>query len=275
MENKVLYRDDHLLLIHGDCTHMVEMEDGSVDLIVTDPPFNVNFSDYGGPTNDSRKTWEYTHFTAAWLRECMRILKPGGQLYAIMSLKYMENWIQLLPKPYHILPWCRTMAHLHRGATFIRAWEPVIWIVKGGKPNTFKREYQFAADKDWWIGPSAIGESQAIRSKKRHDTPRPDWFYQDIIVRASRPGDLVLDPMVGSGTGAYVSIKLGRRFAGYDINKMYLEELTLARASQQILWPNTLPGDEELLASKRQQQFMMNYTMAEEGEDHGPGLEDR
>ena len=259
MRNKIVYRDESLLLIHGDCTNMPELANDSVDLIVTDPPFNVRFSNYGGPTNDNRKASEYTAFTEAWIRECMRVLKPGGQLYAIMALKWMENWLPLLPKPYHILPWCRTMARLHRGKTFIRAWEPVIWIVKGERPNTFKRDFQFAADKDWWIGPSAIGESQAIRIKKKHDTPRPDWLYEDIIVRASNPGDLVLDPMVGSGTGAYVSIKLGRRFVGYDIHKPYIKDLTLARASQKTLWQDSLSGRNEKLGGNKQLHFIMNY----------------
>ena len=264
MANKVVHRDEHLFLVHGDCRFMGEVEDDCVDLVVTDPPFNVRFSDYGGGTNDARQAWEYTAFTAAWLHECMRVLKPGGQLYAIMPRKNMEQWLQVVPKPYEIMPWCRTMAQLHREATFIRAWEPILWIVKGKRPNTFKRAFNFPADKDWWIGPSAIGETQRIRIKKLHPTPRPDWIYEDLIVRASNPGDVVLDPMVGSGTCAFVSVKLGRRFIGYDVHKPYLTDLTLARASQQMLWPDSLPGDEERLLGEKQTRFMLNYIQGEE-----------
>ncbi len=259
MKNKIVYRDETMLMVHGDCRQMPELDDNSVDLIVTDPPFNVGFSNYGGQTNDALSTWEYTAFTSAWFHEAMRVLKPGGQLYAIMPRRDMDSWLQVIPKPYEMMPWCRTMANLHREQTFIRAWEPVIWIVKGKRPTTFKRAFRFPADKDWWIGPSAIGETGAIRIKKKHPTPRPDWWYEDIIVRASNPGDLVLDPMVGSGTCAFVSMKLGRRFAGYDIHRPYLTDLSLERSSQKLLWPESLPSGEEQPGTRRQLEMILNY----------------
>lgn len=219
------------MLVHGDCRHMTELEDDSVDLVVTDPPFNVSQRhgrrdfDYGdGAQADALPPEEYAAWCGEWVDECLRVLRPGGQLYSLMSLKWLPYWAPILRGRYwRILPWVKTMAFLHRENTYLSAWEPVIWIVKEGAKHELRRAYRFAEDKDWLIGGTAVGEAEVNRLKKKHPTPRPDWFYEYFIVRASKPGDTVLDPMMGSGTGARVSIRLGRRFVGYDINPKYVE----------------------------------------------------
>ena len=98
-------------------------------------------------------------------------------------------------------------------------------------PPTCCAGYRFEEDKDWLIGTSAVAEAEAVRLKKRHPTPRPDWLYEYLMVRASEPGMVVLDPMMGSGTGAYVARKLGRQFVGYDINRDYVD-LSAQRVAQ-------------------------------------------
>ncbi|MCH6544587.1 MAG: trypsin-like peptidase domain-containing protein [Deltaproteobacteria bacterium] len=98
-----------------------------------------------------------------------------------------------------------------------------MWVVNGKKPNVLRRSFRYRDDKDWVIGPSAVGESEGARLKKKHPTPRPDWLYEYFIIRASRPGMTVLDPMMGSGTGGRVARRLGRRFVGYDINQDYVD----------------------------------------------------
>lgn len=270
---RVVYDEPGLTLVHGDCRWMAELDDDSVDLVVTDPPFNVRFSDYGGGTNDSIPPNEYAWWTHDWVKESLRVLRPGGQLYGMMPFRDIDWWLPrvthtlLRPMGYkwHILPWCRTMAHLHREKTYIRAWEPLLWIIKGERPNVFNRSYQFADDKDWLIGSSAIGESAALRLKKRHPTPRPDWIYAYFILKASNRGDLVLDPMAGSGTGGRVSRKLGRRFIGYDHHRPFLD-LAYQLAAQ----PTLIEEDiEESVAAFRQAELLMKWV--EPGADETEG----
>lgn len=171
---RVLYQDERTALIHGDVQEMAEVPDDAVDLIVTDPPFNIGVK-YGTAFKDRRSPSLYGAWTGEWLRECLRVLKPGGQLYSLMPLKWMPMWITYVPEPFHILAWCKTMAHLHREKTYIRAWEPVLWLVKGGGlPATFHpREGE---ELDWFTGVNAVGESRRIPQKRRHPTPRPDWL---------------------------------------------------------------------------------------------------
>lgn len=242
-----------LALIHGDCRQLDHLGDESVDLVVTDPPFNVGF-DYGEETDDRRPPKDYLEFTQGWMAESLRVLKPGGQLYAIMPLKSAPDWLPMVAAlpgvKWHIVAWNRTMSMLHQEATYLRAWEPILWLIKGERPNVFHRTFRFASDKDWLVGSSAIGESGRIRSKKKHPTPRPDWIYRNLIMRSSNPGMVILDPMVGSGTAAYVSMELGRRFVGYDLRRDYVD-LAAERVSQLPTnhWapvPETLDGFRQL-----------------------------
>jgi adenine-specific DNA-methyltransferase len=253
---RVVFRQEDIALIHGDAREMLELPNESVDLVVTDPPFNVSFSDYGGGVKDSVSPEAYGEWTGQWLRECLRVLKPGGQLYAIMPLKWLAYWLPQVPAPWHLLAWCKTMAHLHREKTYIRAWEPILWVVKGERPNVLKRAYRFEEDKDWLIGTSAVAEAEAVRLKKKHPTPRPDWLYEYFVVRASEPGMVVLDPMMGSGTGAYVARKLGRQFVGYDINRDYVE-LSAQRVAQAPMVMGELA--EEVAGSFRQQELLLKW----------------
>ena len=254
--HRVVYREPGVALIQGDAREMLELPDDSVDLVVTDPPFNVSFSDYGGGVKDHVSPEAYAQWTSEWLRECLRVLKPGGQLYAIMPLKWAPYWLQLVKdQKWHMLAWCKTMAHLHREKTYLRAWEPILWVVKGERPNVLRRSYRFEEDKDWFIGTSAMAEAEAVRLKKKHPTPRPDWIYEYLIIRASEPGMVVLDPMMGSGTGAYVSRKLGRRFAGYDINRTYVD-LAAQRLAQT---PFDLGEIAEEIGAFRQEELLFKW----------------
>ena len=261
---RVVYREEGVALIHGDCRQMLELADDSVDLVITDPPFNVSFSSYGGGVDDHQKPELYAAWTREWIDECLRVLKPGGQLYAIMSLKSAPWWLERIRDLWvehrgHILSWNKTIAQLHREQTYIRAWEPVLWLTKGGRPETFRRTYRFADDKDWFIGTNAISEAQSLRLVKKHPTPRPTWVYEYFVLRASEPGMVVLDPMSGSGTGAAVARKLGRRFVGYDINRDYVD-LAARRVAQM---PFELGDVEESISGFRQLEFAERWESAE------------
>jgi DNA modification methylase len=226
---------------------MSELDDGTVNLIITDPPFNVGFSCYGGLVDDRRSPQEYALWVREWVQECLRVLVPGGQLYALMPVKSMPWWLGEIRDLWdahrgHYLTWCKTMANLHQEATFIRAHEPVLWLTKGGRPNVFHREFKFPEDADWFTGSSAVGEVEAQPFRKAHPTPRPTWLVEKFVLLASDPGMLVLDPMLGSGTTAWVSRRLLRRCVGYDINAEYLK---LARRwlAQSAGEPGGLLGD--------------------------------
>ncbi|MDP3063347.1 MAG: DNA methyltransferase [Chloroflexota bacterium] len=246
-DSKVHYLAEDGVLICGDARHLLEVPDSSVDLVATDPPFNIGL-DYGTGLSDRLSDEQYGQFTQEWLNQAMRVLKPGGQLVAIMPDKLQRVWRPLVPRDARVLVWLKTFGpHLHMGPSYLAAWEPIVWIVRGKRPNTFNRWKSFYSDIDWIVGPNGASESRAVPEMRAHPAPRPSWLFEEIITRATRPGDVVLDPMMGSGTTPAVARRLGRRFIGYDLNPEYvtraadrvrravLDPLRLDRASNSAL----------------------------------------
>ena len=81
--------DKRLNIIHGDAlVELKKIKSETVDLIVTDPPYNLN-KNYG-ITKDSYDFDEYLNFTRAWLKESIRILKPNGTIYIFMGMRYIS-----------------------------------------------------------------------------------------------------------------------------------------------------------------------------------------
>ena len=77
-----------------------EISDKSVDLIVTDPPYNLN-KDYGF-TKDNLEFDEYLEFSRLWLKEAVRILKDDGTLYIFMGMKYISYVYVMLEKEFNL-----------------------------------------------------------------------------------------------------------------------------------------------------------------------------
>jgi DNA modification methylase len=246
----LVYQAGGVDLYHGDCRAMWQVPTGSVDLIITDPPMNVGFK-YGPDVNDRQKPEAYADWTREWIQECLRVLVPGGQLYALMSVNMIPWWLGEIKDLWavhggHLLVWAKTMANLHQEATYIRAHEPVLWLVKGGRPAVFHRAFKYAEesgpsipnlvahDRDWLLGGNAVGETEAVRYVKAHPTPRPVWFWRRFIIRATEPGMRVLDPMVGTGSSAWATKTLGRQFVGFDIDLVYLR-IAQRRVAQAVM----------------------------------------
>lgn len=224
--DRVVFEDETMALIHGDCRQMWELSDGSVDMVFADPPFNLGRGrfDYGEGTNEAMKPEEYGRWTKAWMRDVLRVLKTGGHLFALMPEKWMKYWLPDAPEPFHFLPWCKTMSsYLGNERTFNRASELIFWHWKGGKITTFHKSFTFEGDRDWVMGNIAVGEVERQRARKGHPAPRPSWLYERYIAKCTNPGDTVLDPFLGSGTGGVACRKLGRLFIGYDINRSFVK----------------------------------------------------
>lgn len=249
-----------MALFCGDSRKMREVPDSSVHLVIADPPFATGF-DYGGATDDAMPPGDYGRWTGQWVDEVRRVLVPGGQLYAMLPLKWLAYWLPVfeaegrrrasskLRFPWHMLAWCKTATAIHPEKTWLRAWEPIVLMQKGGQLLRYSKTYTYAGDKDWWIGTNGMADAEQNRSKKRHPTPRPDWIYDALITKCSAPGDVVMDPFLGSGTGAFTAKKLGRLFIGYDHHRPFVE-LAAARATQGVL---TVPDTSDLSAIESHQ----------------------
>ncbi len=120
------YQADDGILLCGDARNLIGVPDASVDLIIADPPFNVGFK-YGAGISDRLTENEYGEFTRQWFKEAFRVLKLGGQLFAIMPEHLHAQWRRLAPQNAKVLPWIKTFtSHLHSGPSYLNAWEPVM-----------------------------------------------------------------------------------------------------------------------------------------------------
>lgn len=241
-------------IYNEDCLNgMKKIPDKSVDLIITDPPFNIG-KDYKSPYDDRKSKEEYIEWCKKWLTECIRVLKKKGSLYLF---NYPENNALLMPFLDQNLLFKRWMTwHYptntgHSKYNFTRTQHSILFYIKGEKQSdcTFNKEdvaepYKNQNDK-------RILQRLAEGSKGR--TPYDVFKYEyngedvielnlvknvskdktehlcqlpvklvDIFVKASsKTGELVLDPFIGSGTVAYSARKNGRKYLGFEISPFY------------------------------------------------------
>jgi site-specific DNA-methyltransferase (adenine-specific) len=75
------YVTAHGALFAGDCVRVLkEMQPSVVDTVFADPPFNIR-KQYREGTNDNLPEQEYLEWCKTWVKECVRVLKPGGSLF--------------------------------------------------------------------------------------------------------------------------------------------------------------------------------------------------
>jgi modification methylase len=235
-------------ILVGDCVAaMARMPGESVDLVFADPPYNLQLQGDLKRPDDSRvdavdDDWDkfssfaaYDDFTRAWLLACRRVMKPSATLWVIGSyhnifrvgaiLQDLGFWIL------NDVVWRKTNPMPNfRGRRFTNAHETLIWAARepGGKGYTFNYEAIKAGNEDVqvrsdWTIPLCTGEERIkdANGKKVHPTQKPEALLARVMLSASRPDDLVLDPFCGSGTTGAVAKRLGRRFIGLERDKVY------------------------------------------------------
>jgi len=234
-------------LYQGDCIDILDsLPAGSVDLIFADPPYNLQLGGELLRPNNSRvdgvnDAWdrfgsfaEYDTFTRAWLAACHRVLKDTGTLWVIGTYhNIFRVGTALQDQGFWVLNdvvWCKTNPMPNfRGTRFTNAHETLVWCSKG--PNaryTFNYEAMKALNEglqmrsDWSL-PLCTGQERLkdADGHKLHPTQKPESLLYRIILASSNPGDVVLDPFLGSGTSAAAAKRLGRRWIGIERDPDY------------------------------------------------------
>jgi len=227
-----------IVLIKGDCLKMMgKTPPNSVDLILTDPPYNIgkfmkdratnlarmreNF--FGDAGWDNLPYEEWSKNMEMFFDECGRVLKEGGSILIFMSLIRVESLISLAEKRgfyykttgvwHKTNPMPRNM-NLH----FINSVEGWVYFTKVTKTGTFNNGSTAIHD--------FIESSVAPSGEKRyggHPTQKPEKVFQHFIEILSNRGDVVMDPFMGSGTAGVVAKKTGRSFIGIELSDNYFD----------------------------------------------------
>ena len=235
-------------ILFGDCIEeLKKLPTQSVDLIFADPPYNLQLKgDLHRPDQskvdavdddwDRFRDFEtYDRFTKGWLAECRRILKDSGTLWVIGSyhnifrvgtvVQDLGFWIlnDVIWRKANPMP-------NFRGKRFTNAHETLIWAAKSAdqKSYTFNYDAMKALNDDLqmrsdWLLPICNG-GERLKTKdgsKLHPTQKPEALLQRVLLAASHPGDVVLDPFFGTGTTGAAARRLGRNFIGIERDESY------------------------------------------------------
>jgi DNA modification methylase len=243
IKNKVILGDAFKVLS--------KIEKEIFDMVFIDPPYFLQLS------NKELRRWiaktvvegvndewdkfssfqEYDNFITRLLTEVKRVMKPNATLWVIATYhsifrigKIMQDlgfwilndviWVKTNPMPNWL------------GVRFTNATETLIWAVKDKnvKKYTFNKEYakKFGIGKigaNVWILPICWGNERLKdeKGKKLHSTQKPIELLKRVILTSTKEGDLILDPVAGTGTTGYVAHALKRNFVMIEINPKYVK----------------------------------------------------
>lgn len=225
-----------ITLYNQDCiSAMKEIKSGSIDLIVTDPPYNLgNFMKkrdtnlnkmrenfFGSAGWDDMEFEDWVRSMDAFFKESARVIKKGGTMIIFMAIIKVETIIHLAEKNgfyykttgiwHKTNPMPRNM-NLH----FVNSTEAWIYFTYKKKTGTFNNGGAMFHD---FIETSVTPNGE--RKYGKHPTQKPEGLIRHFIEILSNPNDTVLDPFMGSGTTGVVAKKTDRDFIGIELNKEY------------------------------------------------------
>lgn len=219
---------------------MKSMDDESVNLVFADPPFNLG-KKYESHMDDSLTTETYLRWTERWVKEAIRILKPGGSIF-IWNLPKWNTYISgMLEKKLTLRHWIAVdMKYgLPISGKLYPAHYSLLYYIKGSKPAVFNSE-RIPLDvchtcghelKDYGgyknkMNPKGVNLSDVwndiypvrhSKYKNRGSNELPVKLLDRIISMTTNEGDTVFDPFGGSGTTYAVAEMLNRKWIGSEI----------------------------------------------------------
>ena len=219
------------LLMQGDAfLRMKELPSSSIDLILTDPPYNLsNYStgnmkfDWRNEINNDVATWDEKPFEPAGLKEeFIRLLKPTGNIFIFTSYNLMGKYhdaFDPLFDTFQFMVWHKTNPVPNiRKSSFLNSCELIVCLWNKGHTWNFTKQSQM---HNFFESPICMG-SERIKEPK-HPTQKPLAILQHIISIASNEGDVVLDPFMGVGSTGEATLSLKRRFIGIELEKEYYD----------------------------------------------------
>jgi len=217
-------------LINADAfKHIKKIPDGSVDLILTDPPYNLGPYSTGNMRFSWRKDlnndiadWDGSFDPGMLAEDFMRVLSPAGNLFAFTSYNMLGRWHEVFDPAFdtfQFMVWHKTNPPPKvRRAGFLNSCELIVCAWNKG------HTWNFTMQKDmhnFIESPICMGKERV--KEPSHPTQKPVVVLKRIIELASMPGGLVLDPFMGVGSTGVAAAETGRRFLGIELDEGYFK----------------------------------------------------
>lgn len=232
------YQTTSIQLFQGDFFDISQqVNDGQIDLIITDPPYNIahdNDAVYEGRKNvssdfgewDKREHEEFKGDIERWAEIFSRILAPTGSGYIFTSDAYISHIREALEKAglhYRAtLVWHKTNPGTSpTKSNFISSVEYIVYFSKGTE-----RTFNWMGDNDMqnFIESPVCAGNERIKDAKGntlHPTQKPLKVIRHLMDISSNKGDMVFDGFMGSGTTAHTAKIRDRRFIGIEMDEVY------------------------------------------------------
>lgn len=211
-------------LYKGDCIEQLKnVETGSVQLLLTDPPYNIarknNFHTMGRAGIDFGD-WDKGFDLFSYIKEVPRILHKDGSVVIFndwknigdiarcceengLVIKDMLRWEKLNPMP------------RNKDRRYITDYEVAVWC------TNIKAKWTFNPQSETYDRPKFIGSLTPGKEKTGHTTQKPVYLMEQLLKIHSNEGDTVLDMFMGSGTTGVACKNLNRNFIGIELDEAY------------------------------------------------------
>jgi len=249
---RLYYEHPNGCLFQGDCFEwLASLEVGSVDLIFADPPYNINKAEW-----DSFESQEaYIKWAMSWIEPAARALKSSGSMYVCGFSEILADLKHPASRHFKDCRWLvwhyKNKANL--GNDWGRSHESILHLRKTGgfklnvdavripygnhtlkypsHPQAETSQFGNGKKREDWV-PNPLGAKpkdvieipticNGMEEKTPHPTQKPEELLRKLVLAASNPGELVVDPFSGSGTTLVVAEQLGRKWMGCDLNAEY------------------------------------------------------
>lgn len=221
--------DESLVIKHGDSQILLnDVPDQSVDLILTDPPYNLSRYSTGNmkfswraDINNDLAQWDDKEFSPAeWLEPFQRVLKPTGNIFVFTSYNLLGKWHETFDPvfdTFQFMVWHKVNpAPKIRRAGFLNSCELIACMWNKGHTWNFGKQNEM---HNFIETPICMGHER-IKDPK-HPTQKPLKVLKHILRIASNPGDIILDPFMGTGSTGMAALELGRKFYGMELDDSY------------------------------------------------------
>lgn len=193
-------------IVCGDCFELTKyIPDKEIDCIITDPPYGLNTK---GIKNDADLSLFFNI-----LPECYRVLKEDSFFITFFSTKFLPKLFENNPFTYfwQFILYCPE-GSVRSPIGFTKYMS--CFVFKKGNPKLIKWNTDIFRDT-----PGKMVEPD--EGFINHPTPKPKHFIKEILQMTTNENDLILDPLIGSGSTAVACKQLNRRFIGFEIKKDY------------------------------------------------------
>ncbi len=225
-------------------TGLQRIPDGSIDLILTDPPYGLG-KDYGNDS-DKQEAAEYLAWTERWIDAALPKLKPTGSLYIFLTWRYSPEIFVMLKQRMTMINeiiWDRRVPSMGGSTRSFTSVHDTIGLFVKSKSYYFDldsvripydAETKKARSRSIFVGakwlelgynPKDLWSVSRIHKEDpervEHPTQKPLEIIERMVMASCPEGGVVLDPFMGSGTTAVAARRCGRQFVGFELNPDY------------------------------------------------------